>query len=227
MMKKVDILEKLKPKGCTQQGFVYYDNSLIQQNKNTGHRILHDHWRAEIQIDNVVYRHRSKSKEDCEEWLKAVRMGRILPTDTKADWKRMEQYKDMLVRYDEIIVSAAEEAMLLYDYRQTGDLAKINEYLANRLLPHMVYYCCHSLHIGHERSLLYVKQAAGLLLTRITAGHPVPNFTAACKRMLRTRREHSDFWYYEKAPKEVKMLVNGIDFSHLSKVWKVTKDRRL
>ena len=47
----------------------FEDNSLIQQNKNTGHRILHDHWRAEIQIDNVVYRHRSKSKEDCEEWL--------------------------------------------------------------------------------------------------------------------------------------------------------------
>lgn len=219
--------EALMRKGCSQEGTIYWDDSLVHQNKNTGKRSLHHHWRAEIEINNVRYRFRAKNKTECEDWLKAVRMGRILPTDNKADWRRMEQYKDLLVRYDEIIVSAAEEALLLYDFHQTGDLTRINEYLTGRLLPHMVWYCCHTLKLGLETSMMYVRQAAGLLLTRITAGQPVPNFTAACKKMLRVRRDHKDFWYYEKEPKEVAMFVNGIDFSHLSQVYKVTKDRRL
>ena len=49
-----------------------------------------------------------------------MRTGKIKPTDNKADWWRMEQRKDDNVRIDEIIVSAAEEAVLLYDYHQTG-----------------------------------------------------------------------------------------------------------
>ena len=107
-----------------------------------------DCYRAEITISGQRYRHRSKDREDCERWLKAVRTGKIKPTDNKADWWRMEQRKDDNVRIDEIIVSAAEEAVLLYDYHQTGDITAINDYLVKRLLPHMVYYCAHTLHFG-------------------------------------------------------------------------------
>jgi hypothetical protein len=45
--------------------------------------------------------------------------------------------------------------------------------------------------------------------------------------MLRVRKETGSFSYYDKPPKEVKMMVNKINFSELAEVWKVTKDRRL
>ena len=209
-------------------GTIYHDTSVCGNKTKDGKRhFRHDCWRAEIIISNIRYRHRSKSRKDCEDWLKSVRMGRIKPTDNKADWMRMEQRKDLEVRYDEVIVSAAEEAMLMYDYHRTKDLSRINEYLVNRLLPHMTYYCCHTLHLGEDTSIDYTRQAAGLLLQRLAAGFPVLNFTATCKRMLRVRKEHRNFWYYEKAPKNVKMVVDGIDFSALAEVWKVTKDKKL
>ena len=206
-------------------GYIYHDES--SGGWKNGKRIFKDCWRVEIMIDNVRYRHRSIMREDCEEWLKAVRQGKIKPTDNKADWMRMEQSKDVNVRRDEVIVSAAEEAMLMYGYHQTGDIVPICHYIAVRLLPHLTYYCGRTLRLTKEASLNYTKQAAALLLTRITSGQPVPNFTAACKRMLRVRRAHKDFWYYEKAPTDVQHLVDGLDFSQLAKVWKVTRDRRI
>lgn len=226
----IDLREYCGWRGNTEEsivtdGTIYHDTS--SNGWKNGKRVFKNCWRAEITIDGKRYRHRSKDRKDCEDWLKAVCQGKIKPTDNRADWMRMEQKKDMEVRYDEIIVSAYEEAQLLYDYHQTGDLTKINDYLFSRLLPHMIYYCCHTLRLGLSTSISYTRQAAGLLLERIVAGHPVPNFTAACKRMLKVRHGHRDFWYYEKAPKSVQMIVNGFDYSLLAEVWKVTKDKRL
>ena len=150
-----------------------------------------------------------------------------MPTDNKADWRRMEQHKDEAARYDEIIVSQAEESVLLYDYHQTGDIAAINDYLVKRLLPHMAWYCAHTLQFNKVRMLTASRQAAALLLTRITAGKPVMSFTATCKRMLRVYKQRGDFFYYENAPEQVKIMVNSINFDVLEEVWKVTKDRRL
>jgi hypothetical protein len=65
------------------------------------------------------------------------------------------------------------------------------------------------------------------LLTRITAGKPVMNFTATCKRMLRVHKQRGDFFYYENAPEPVKLLVNGMNLDGLADVWKVVKDRRI
>jgi len=45
--------------------------------------------------------------------------------------------------------------------------------------------------------------------------------------MLRTYALRGDFWYYEKAPEEVRLMVNRIDMSELAELYKVTKDRRL
>jgi hypothetical protein len=124
-------------------------------------------------------------------------------------------------------VSAAEEAVMLYDYHQTGDLTAINDYLEKRLLPHMVYYCAHTLHFGKDRTITASRQAAALLLTRITAGKPVMNFTATCKRMLRVHKQRGDFFYYENAPEPVKLIVNGMNLDGLAELYKVTKDRRI
>jgi hypothetical protein len=65
------------------------------------------------------------------------------------------------------------------------------------------------------------------LLTRITAGKPVMNFTATCKRMLRVHKQRGDFFYYENTPEAVKLMVNRIDMSALADLYKVTKDRRI
>jgi hypothetical protein len=207
-------------------GNVYKDNS-SRGYTTSGQRRFHDCYRSEIVIGGERYRHRSKEREDCVEWIKAVKQGKIKPTDNKADWWRMEQHKDDNVRIDEIIVSQAEESVLLYDYHQTGDLTKIYDYLERRLLPHMAWYCAHTLNFGRDRTLTASRQAAALLLTRITAGKPVLNFTFTCKRMLRMNKRRGDFFYYENAPEQVRLLVNGLNLDSLAEVWKVTKDRRL
>jgi len=90
-----------------------------------------------------------------------------------------------------------------------------------------------------ERCELYVK---GCRVGRHTPGYhwmacchidtrecymPVSNLTSHCKRMLRTYALRGDFWYYEKAPEEVRLMVNRIDMSELAELYKVTKDRRL
>ena len=206
-------------------GTIYLDTG--SKGWKNGKRVFKNCYRAEITISGQRYRHRSKDRKDCEDWLKAVKQGRIRPTDNKADWWRMEQRKDDAVRIDEIIVSQAEEAVLLYDYHQTGDIAPINDYLVRRLLPHMAYYCAHTLQFGKDRTVTASRQAAALLLTRITAGKPVMNFTATCKRMLRMNKQRGDFFYYENAPEQVKLMVNGMNLDALAEVWKVTKDRRL
>ena len=207
------------------KGNIYHDTS--SKGYQNGKRVFKDCWRAQITIDGQHYRHRSKDREDCVLWLRAVRQGKIKPTDNKADWWRMEQHKDEAARYDEIIVSQAEESVLLYDYHRTCDISKINDYLVKRLLPHMAYYCAHTLQFGKERTMTASRQAAALLLTRITAGKPVLNFTATCKRMLRIHKQRGDFFYYENAPQEVKLMVNKINFDGLAEIWKVTKDRRI
>ena len=212
-------------KGKPIMGSVYHDSS--SGGWSGKKRKIKNCWRAEIKVDGIRYRHRSSDRKDCEEWLKAVRQGKIKPTDTKADWWRMEQHKDENLRVDEIIVSAAEEAILLYDYRCSGDITPICQYLSQRLLPHMAYYCAHTLHLGKDTTLTSSRQAVALLLTRIDAGRPVINFTSTCKRMLRMFKQRGHFFYYENASAEVKLMINRIDFSMLAEVWKVTKDRRL
>ena len=206
-------------------GTIYRDEA--SKGKKNGKRVFKDCYRAEITICGQRYRHRAKDRKDCEEWLKAVCSGNIKPTDNKADWRRMEQHRDDNVRIDEIIVSAAEESVLLYNYHQTGDIAPINDYLVKRLLPHMAYYCAHTLHFGRERTITASCQAAALLLTRITAGSPVLNFTSTCKRMLRVSRKYRNFFYYEKAPEKVKLLIDGLNLDSLAAVWKVTRDKRI
>ena len=71
------------------------------------------------------------------------------------------------------------------------------------------------------------RQTVGLILTKIVGGRPVTNITFTCKRMLRTYRNRGDFWYYDKAPEAVKLMVNRIDMSALADLYKVTKDRRI
>lgn len=208
-------------------GTIYHDNA-SKGYSASGKRVFHDCWRAEIVIAGQRFRHRSKDRDDCVAWLRAVTSKKIKPTDNKADWWRMEQRKDEAVRIDEIIVNQAEEAVMLYDYHQSHDLAVISDYVIKRLLPHMVYYCAHTLNIGRQSTQTASKQAIALLLTRIIQGRPVANFTNSCKRMLRTYKQRGDFFYYEtKAPKDVRLLVNNIDMSALEDLYKVTKDRRI
>lgn len=206
-------------------GTIYFDDGL-KEIKN-GKRYFKNCWRAEITIAGQRYRHRGKDRLDCESWLKLVKQGKIKPTDNKADWWRMEQHKDEAARYDEMIVTAAEESNLLYDYHHTNNLEPIFKYVTERLLPHCIYYCCHSLKMGRATSLDAAVTATSIFLTRIAAGKPITNFTLSVKKMLRVRKETGSFSYYDKPPKEVKMMVNKINFSELAEVWKVTKDRRL
>ena len=213
-------------RGKPATGTIYHDHGSKGYDA-TGKRIFKDCWRAEINIMGVRYRHRSKDRKDCEDWLKAVKQGKIKPTDNKADWWRMEQRKDEEARIDELIVSAAEEANIVYEYRQTGDTQILYDYCVKALLPHMVWYCAHTLHLGKDRSLTCSRQAVGLILTKIVGGRPVTNITFTCKRMLRTYKNRGDFWYYDKAPEAVRLMVNRIDMTALAELYKVTKDRRI
>ena len=212
-------------KGRKCKGTIYHDTG--SSGWKNGKRIFKDCWRAEIMIDGERFRHRSADRLDCEQWLRAIKRGDIHPTDNKADWWRMEQHKDEETRIDELIVSAAEEANIVYEYRQTGDTEILYNYCIKALLPHMVYYCAHTLHLGKDRSLTCSRQAVGLILTKIVGGRPVTNITFTCKRMFRTYKNRGDFWYYDKAPESVKLMVNRIDMSALADLYKVTKDRRL
>lgn len=213
--------------GWPTTGTVYLDR--VRHGSYGGNSPLEgrERWCGEFSIGGAHFRHRSSSRMDCEQWVKAVRMGRIKPWEGGADWRRVEQRRDLEVRYGEQIVSAAEEACLLVKYHDDKDLSPICDYMTRRLLPHMVYYCCRTLCLGQQNSIDSVKHAISLLLTEIAAGKPVTNFTRTAKRMLRVRKAHRDFWYYEKAPRDVRMVVDGIDFAPLAEVWKITKDRRI
>lgn len=212
--------------GSKCHGTVYHDTG-SKGDVRAGKRRIKDCWRAEITIDGQRYRHRSKDPLDCKKWLEAIRSGDIHPTDNKADWYRMEQREDEKARFDELIVSAAEEANIVYEYHQNGDLQILFDYCVKSLLPHMVYYCTHTLHLSRKRTFTLALQAVGLILTKITAGRPVSNLTSYCKRMLRIYSRRGDFWYYEKVPEKVRLMVNRIDISELAELYKVTKDRRL
>lgn len=215
-----------KPCGAKSRGSIYFDCG-SKGDIRGGMVRRKGCWRAEITINKIRYRHRSSSSEDCEQWLEALKKGKIKPTDNKADWFRMEQHKDDNIRIDEIVLSAAEETVMLLEYRQTGDIQPICQYFVQRLLPHMAYYCCHTLQLGQTRTITASRSAVALLLTRIVAGKPVINFTSTCKRMLRVYKKRGDFFYYENAPEQVKILVNGMNFDKLSEVWKVTRDKRI
>lgn len=93
-------------KGTRNIGCVYPDT--YSKGIKNNHRTYHNRWVAEIQIGGVHFRHRSADQTDCEEWLKAVRMGRISPRDCGADWYLVEQRRDMEKRFEEMILSAAE-----------------------------------------------------------------------------------------------------------------------
>lgn len=214
-------------KGWPTTGTVYLDRVSHGSFGGNNPMKLRERWCGEFSVGGVHFRHRSKSRMDVEQWVKAVRMGRIKPWEGGADWRKVEQRRDIELRYGEQIVSAAEEACLLLKYHEDKDLSPIYDYMTRRLLPHMVYYCCRTLCLGQQKSIDCAKHAISLLLTEIVAGKPVTNFTKTVKRMLRVCKAHGNFWYYEKAPRDVRMLVDGIDFAPLAEIWKVTRDRRI
>lgn len=182
---------------------------------------------AELTVAGKRFRHRSMDRDKVEEWLKAVRSGRIKPTQKGADWMNVEQRKDLELRNYELIVSAAEEAVLVMNFFDTRDIQPITQYMYDRLLPHMVYYCCNTLRLPKDLSLNYTKQAAALIYTMLYDGKPITNMTKTAKRMLRVRKEHRDFFYYERTPNVAKVAISKIDIEKLGEVWKVTRDKRI
>lgn len=181
---------------------------------------------AVIMVHGNVYRHRSSRREECCDWLRAVIDKRIHPSDNKADWLRAEQRKDMMARYEQMAACNCEEAVLLYEYYQTGDITNLGEYIEKNLLPHLVYYSCHTLQLGLKNSILYSREAVALLLTKVASHRQVMNMTALCKRIIRTKRYGNTF-YYEHMPKDMRMVVDGVDYAPLEKLWKVTRDKRI
>ena len=67
-------------------GTVYHDTGSKGYSKS-GKRVFKDCYRAEIMIGRQRYRYRSKERQNCVDWLEAVRQGRIKPTDNKSDWR--------------------------------------------------------------------------------------------------------------------------------------------
>ena len=212
-------------KGTRNIGCVYQDT--YSKGIKNNHRTYHNRWVAEIQIGGVHFRHRSADKNDCEEWLKAVRMGRISPRDCGADWYLVEQRRDMEKRFEEMILSAAEEAMLAAQYTANKDLTPISDYMTQRLLPHMIYYCAHVLNMGRKTALDSSTQCIAIMLENIAAGKPITNFTRYGKRMLRVRKAHRDFWYYEKVPQDIRLIIDGIDYKPLEEIYKLTKLKKI
>lgn len=212
-------------KGTRNIGCVYQDT--YSKGIKNNHRTYHNRWVAEIQIGGVHFRHRSADKTDCEEWLKAVRNGRISPRDCGADWYLVEQRRDMEKRFEEMILSAAEEAMLAAQYTANKDLKPISDYMTQRLLPHMIYYCAHVLNMGRKTALDASTQCIAIMLENIAAGKPITNFTRYGKRMLRVRKAHRDFWYYEKVPQDIRLIIDGIDYKPLEEIYKLTKLKKI
>ena len=183
-------------------------------------------YEARIQVHGEIFRHRSSSRYDCEDWLRAVLEKKILPSDTSADWLRAEQRKDMMARYQQMTTIQCEESELIYNYYATGDITPLSEYIEKSLLPHLVWYSCHTLQLGLKNSIIYSREAVALLLTKISAYRPVMNMTALCKRICKTKR-NGDTLYFDHMPKDMKNVVNGVDYSPLEELWKVTKERRI
>ena len=211
--------------GTRNVGCVYQDT--YSKGIKNNHRTYHNRWVAEIQIGGVHFRHRSADKTDCEAWLKAVRNGRITPRDCGADWYLVEQRRDMEKRFEEMILSAAEEAMLAAQYSADKNLKPISDYMTQRLLPHMIYYCAHVLNMGRKTALDASTQCIAIMLENIAAGKPITNFTRYGKRMLRVRKAHRDFWYYEKVPQNIRLIIDGIDYKPLEEIYKLTKLKKI
>ena len=211
--------------GTRNVGCVYQDT--YSKGIKNNHRTYHNRWVAEIQIGGVHFRHRSADKADCEAWLKAVRNGRITPRDCGADWYLVEQRRDMEKRFEEMILSAAEEAMLAAQYTADKNLKPISDYMTQRLLPHMIYYCAHVLNMGRKTALDASTQCIAIMLENIAAGKPITNFTRYGKRMLRVRKAHRDFWYYEKVPQNIRLIIDGIDYKPLEEIYKLTKLKKI
>lgn len=211
--------------GTRNVGCVYQDT--YSKGIKNNHRTYHNRWVAEIQIGGVHFRHRSADKADCEEWLKAVRNGRITPRDCGADWYMAEQKRDLEKKFEEMILSAAEEAMLAAQYTANKDLKPISDYMTQRLLPHMIYYCAHVLNMGRKTALDASTQCIAIMLENIAAGKPITNFTRYGKRMLRVRKAHRDFWYYEKVPQDIRLIIDGIDYKPLEEIYKLTKLKKI
>lgn len=207
-------------------GSIWHDNSSTGRRKD-GKLYFHDRWVGEFQVGDVKFRYKNRDRMAVEKWVKAVRSGRIRPWDNKADWLLMEQKKDLEAQYSEKICCAAEESYLMFMYHNDHDLGPIKQYMTHRLMPHLTYYSCHTLHMGQDSALASVKHCIALLLTEITAGKPVTNFTKAAKRMMRVRKFHGSFWYYEKAPRDVKLIVDGIDYKPLAEIYQLTRDNRI
>ena len=212
-------------RGWPTNGSVYEDTS--SNGIQSGTQRMRKRWVAEFYVGSVHFRHRSKYRIECEEWAKAVRMGRIKPWENGPDWRRLEQKKNLEMRYGEKIISAAEEACLLLKYHETNDLTDICDYMQRRMLPHMIYYSARSLRLGRKTVIDAAVQCVGILLTDITAGKPVTDFTRQAKRMMRIYKAHRSFWYYDKAPQDIRNIVDGLDLSGLSDIWKLTKDKRI
>lgn len=211
--------------GTRNIGCVYQDT--YSKGIKNNHRTYHNRWVAEIQIGGVHFRHRSADKADCEAWLKAVRNGSISPRDYGADWYLVEQRRDMEKRFEEMILSAAEEAMLAAQYSADKNLKPISDYMTQRLLPHMIYYCAHVLNMGRKTALDASTQCIAIMLENIAAGKPITNFTRYGKRMLRVRKAHRDFWYYEKVPQNIRLIIDGIDYKPLEEIYKLTKLKKI
>ena len=215
-------LDATETSGCIYEE--YYDKG-CQAGYKRGTRYIR--YVAELTIAGQRFRHRSMDRKKVEDWLKAVRSGRIKPTQKGADWMNMEQRKNKELRNYEMIVNAAEEAVLVMNFFDNRDIAPITQYMYDRLLPHMVYYCCNTLRLSEELSLNYTKQAAALIYTMLYDGKPITNMTKTAKRMLRVRKEHRDFFFYEKTPYVAKLAITNIDIEKLGEVWKLTKDKRI
>jgi hypothetical protein len=45
--------------------------------------------------------------------------------------------------------------------------------------------------------------------------------------MLRVRKAHRDFWYYEKVPQNIRLIIDGIDYKPLEEIYKLTKLKKI
>lgn len=186
----------------------------------------HNRMEVRIMIHGKVYRHRAKTRSECQDWLNAVLSKKILPSDNKADWLRAEQRKDMNARYYEMQAENTEENVLLYQHYSEGNIEPLYEYIEKCLLPHLMYYGCHTLHLGRKNAIIYSREAVSLLLTKIAYNRPVYSITALCKRIMKMKRNGNTF-YYDHLPKDMRLVVDRVDYAPLEKLWEVTRDRRI
>lgn len=205
------------------QGTIYHDH--YSKGYKSGKKVTHDRWCAEIMIERQRYRHRSTSYDECVDWLKAIKMMRIKPGEDYRVWLKAETGRRTHEEVVERVETAAREAMLILEYQTTRSFNKINEYVRESLLPRLIYYALYTLKFNGRETLDVCAHAVAILYTRIDADIPVTNFTGSCRRMLRVRKQHGDFFFYEKMPEKIGIALKDLDLSNLGKVT-ILKDRR-